>query len=67
MTIQDQLNTALFLKVNQLLIKHNIPFWLDTKSLLALVLDRMDIKIVADKNLRIGIPGEYYEKLLSLE
>ncbi len=67
MTIQDQLNTDLFKKVSQLLTKHNIPFWLDTKSLLVFVLNEIGIDMAADKNLRIGIPGEYFEKLVSLQ
>ena len=67
MTIQDQLNTDLFKKVSQLLTKYNIPFWLDTKSLLAFVLNEIGIDMAADKNIRIGIPGEYFEKLVSLQ
>ena len=67
MDIKRQINTNLFSATVKILEKNGIPFWLDTNSLLALMGKKMGLDLLADRNVRIGIPGEYFSQLLSLE
>ncbi len=67
MSISRQIKTNLFSTTVKLLKKNNIPFWLDTKTLLALMGKKMGLDLPADKNVRFGIPGEYFSQLLTLE
>ena len=67
MDILHQLNTKLFSKTINVLKKHEIPFWIDTKSLLSLMGKKMDINLLPNRNVQIGIPGQYMLKLMSLE
>ena len=67
MDIKRQINTNLFSATVKILEKNGIPFWMDTNSLLALMGKKMGLDLLADRNVRIGIPGEYFSQLLSLE
>ena len=67
MSISRQIKTNLFSTTVKLLKKNNIPFWLDTKTLLALMGKKMGLDLPADMNVCFGIPGEYFSQLLTLE
>ncbi len=67
MDITRQLNTNLFSSTVKLLKKNSIPFWLDTKTLLAVMGIKCDCTVLQDRNVRLSIPGEYFSKLLTLE
>ena len=67
MDILRQLNTKLFSRTVRILKKYEIPFWLDTKSLLSLMGKKMNVNLLPDKNVRISVPGQYMSKLMSLE
>jgi len=67
MDITRQLKTNLFSTTVKLLKNNDIPFWLDTNTLLALMGKKMEISLPQDKNVRLSIPGEYFSRLLALE
>jgi len=67
MDITHQLNTHLFRSTVKLLYKNNIPFWLDTKSLLTVIGKMHGLSLSQDRNVRLSIPGEHFSKLLTLE
>ncbi len=67
MDITRQVKTNLFSTTVKLLKKNNIPFWLDTKTLLALMGKKMGLDLLDDRNVRLSIPGEYFSQLLTLE
>ncbi|MCK4694510.1 MAG: LicD family protein [Candidatus Cloacimonetes bacterium] len=49
----------------KILRKHNIPFWLESGTLLGIIRDKKNIP--RHRKLDIGIPGEYHEKFISLK
>jgi len=61
----DQLQSIIFIKTLAILRQYKIPFWLDSGTLLGLVREKQNIS--GHKNINISIPGEYYEKFVSLE
>ena len=67
MDITRQLKTNLFSTTVKLLKNNDIPFWLDTNTLLALMGKKMEISLPQGKNVRMSIPGEYFSRLLTLE
>ena len=67
MDITRQLKTNLFSTTVQLLKNNDIPFWLDTNTLLALMGKKMDLPFPQDRNVRLSIPGEYFSRLLALD
>ena len=67
MDISSQLNTNLFSTTVKLLKNNDIPFWLDTKTLLVLMGKKMGLGLLEDKNVRLSIPGIHFSKLLTLE
>lgn len=67
MDILRQLNSNLFVSTTNLLKENNIPFWVDTKALRSLMGKKIGIDLPTEKNIRISIPGEHFQKLLSLE
>ena len=64
MDILRQLKTNLFSTTVKLLKSNNIPFWLDTNTLLALMGKKMELPLLNFKNVRLSIPGEYFSQLL---
>jgi len=64
MDILHQLKTNLFSTTVKLLKSNNIPFWLDTNTLLALMGKKMELSLLNFKNVRLSIPGEYFSQLL---
>ena len=66
MNIIRQLKTNLFSTTIILLKNNNIPFWLDTNTLLTLVGKKMGLSLLHYKNVRLSIPGEYFSQLLAL-
>ena len=64
MDILRQLKTNLFSTTVKLLKNNNIPFWLDTNTLLALMGKKMELSLLNFKNVRLSIPGEYFSQLL---
>ena len=64
MDILRQLKTNLFSTTVKLLKNNNIPFWLDTNTLLALMGKKMALSLLNFKNVRLSIPGEYFSQLL---
>ena len=66
MDILRQLKTNLFLTTVKLLKNNNIPFWLDTNTLLALMGKKMELSLLHYNNVRLSIPGEYFSQLLAL-
>ena len=66
MDILRQLNSNLFVSTTNLLKENNIPFWVDTKALRSLMGKKIGIDLPTEKNIRISIPGEHFQKLLSL-
>ena len=64
MYILRQLKTNLFSTTVKLLKSNNIPFWLDTNTLLALMGKKMELPLLNFKNVRLSIPGEYFSQLL---
>ena len=66
MDIIRQLKTNLFSTTVMLLKNNNIPFWLDTNTLLTLVGKKMELSLLHYKNVRLSIPGEYFSQLLAL-
>ena len=67
MSLSHQLKTNLFLYVIDLLKSNDIPFWLDTKSLLAVMGEKLGIPLSQYRNVRLSVPGEHFSKLLTLE
>lgn len=67
MDITRQIKTNLFLTTVKLLRNNDIPFWLDTITLLAVMGKKMGQPLLQDKNVRLSIPGEYFSRLLALE
>ena len=67
MDISRQLNTNLFTFTVKLLKNNGIPFWLDTKSLLAVMREEPSTQFSQYKYVRLSIPGEHFSKLLNLE
>ena len=67
MDINRQLNTNLFTFTVKLLKNNGIPFWLDTKSLLAVMREEPSTQFSQYKYVRLSIPGEHFSKLLNLE
>ena len=64
MDILHQLKTNLFSTTVKLLKSNNIPFWLDTNTLLALMGKKMELSLLNFKNVRLSIPGGYFYQLL---
>ena len=64
MDILRQLKTNLFSTTVKLLKSNNIPFWLDTNTLLALMGKKMELSLLNFKNVRLSIPGENFSQLL---
>ena len=64
MDILHQLKTNLFSTTVKLLKSNNIPFWLDTNTLLALMGKKMELSLLNFKNVRLSIPGGYFSQLL---
>ena len=64
MNIIRQLKTNIFSVTAKLLKNSNIPFWLDTNTLLALMGKKMELSLLNFKNVRLSIPGEYFSQLL---
>ena len=67
MDITRQLKTNLFSITVKLLKNNDIPFWLDTNTLLALIGKKMELPLPQDRNVRLSIPGEYFSRLLALD
>jgi|TARA_B100001079_G_scaffold14357_1_gene11662 phosphorylcholine metabolism protein LicD len=67
MDITRQLKSNLFESTVKLLKNNNIPFWLDTKTLLAVMGEKLNFTFPQDRNVRLSIPGEHFSKLLTLE
>ena len=65
--IKNEFQTNLFFKTVKLLSKNNIPFWIDTKSLLSLIGIKLGIPFPDDENINISINGKYFTRLLALE
>ena len=61
----NQLESKIFIKTLEILRQNKIPFWLDSGTLLGLI--REQRKLSEHTNIDISIPGEYYEKFISLE
>ncbi len=67
MSLSHQLKTNLFLYVIDLLKSNDIPFWLDTKSLLAVMGEKLSIPLSQYRDVRLSVSGEHFSKLLTLE
>ncbi|MDP8200893.1 MAG: LicD family protein [Candidatus Tenebribacter burtonii] len=63
--IIKKLNTKIFKKTYKILNENNIPFWLESGTLLGIIRDN---KCNPDhKHIDLGIPGEYFNKFMKLE
>lgn len=58
-------NTKIFKKTYKILNKYNIPFWLESGTLLGIIRDNKCID--EHKFIDIGISGEYFEKFINLK
>jgi len=67
MSLSHQLKTNLFLYVIDLLKSNDIPFWLDTKSLLAVMGEKLSIPLSQYRDVRLSVSGEHFSKLLTLK
>jgi len=67
MDFTRQLKSNLFSTTVKFLKNNDIPFWLDTNTLLVLVGKRMELSLLQDRNVRLSIPGESFSRLLNLE
>lgn len=60
-----KIESRIFKKTIEILTKHEIPFWLESGTLLGIVRDR---KIIPEhKYIDIGIPGKYFDKFMILK
>ena len=66
MSLSHQLKTNLFLYVIDLLKSNDIPYWLDTKSLLAVMGEKLGIPVSQYRDVRLSVSGEHFSKLLTL-
>jgi len=62
---KDPLLSKLFLKTCRILRENNIPFWLDSGTLLGVIRENSSLK--HHKNIDIAISGEYFDKVIQLE
>ncbi len=60
----NKLNTKIFKKTYKVLNKHNIPFWLESGTLLGIIRDNKYIP--EHRYIDIGIPGEYFDEFINL-
>lgn len=67
MDITRQLKTNVFSTTVKLLRNNDIPFWLDTFTLLALMGKKMGKPLLQDRNIWLSIPGKYFYRLLALK
>ncbi|MEA2095171.1 MAG: LicD family protein [Candidatus Cloacimonadota bacterium] len=65
MNKHKKFNTKIFKSTYKILNKHNIPFWLESGSLLGIIRDNKSIH--EHKYIDIGIPGEYFDKFMKLK
>ncbi|MBT5419659.1 MAG: hypothetical protein HOK80_02125, partial [Candidatus Cloacimonetes bacterium] len=65
MKSKDPLKSKIYLKTHQILKKNNIPFWLDSGTLLGII--REGKSLGWHKNIDIAVPGEYYHDVVNLE
>ena len=56
-----KIESKIFKKTIELLNKKDIPFWLESGTLLGIIRDRKIIP--GHKHIDIGIPGKYFDKL----
>jgi len=60
-----KIESRIFKKAIEILTKNNIPFWLESGTLLGIIRDR---KIIPEhKYIDIGIPGKYFNKFMILK
>ncbi len=60
-----KIESRIFKKIIEILTKHDIPFWLESGTLLGIIRDR---KIIPEhKYIDIGIPGKYFDKFMILK
>lgn len=64
MNKETKLDTKIFKKIYKVLNKHNIPFWLESGTLLGIIRDNKCIS--EHKYIDIGISGEYFDKFMNL-
>ncbi len=62
---QKKFNTRIFKKTYDILNKHNIPFWLESGTLLGIIRDKKSIH--KHKYIDIGIHGDNFDKFMLLK
>ena len=66
MTAEQKLQTRLFRVTVKIIEKHGIPYWLESGTLLGVVRNARQEGGPGDRNIEIGIPGEYGAELMAL-
>ena len=62
---KDPLKSKIFYNTCRILKKNNIPFWLDSGTLLGVVREGKSLEW--HKNIDIAVPGDYYNDVINLE
>ena len=62
---RDPLKSRIFYNTCRILKKNNIPFWLDSGTLLGIVREGKSLEW--HKNIDIAVPGDYYNNVINLE
>jgi len=61
----DILESRILMDVMQILHKYDIPFWLDSGTLLGLIRDQKDIPW--HKHINLSVPGQYFDQFMDLK
>ncbi len=67
MIIKQRLQEKIFRDTINILRKYKIPFWLDSDTLLGVMVEKKNRQTSRNENIFLSIPGDYLQKLLSLK